>query len=276
MVSREKSQSHACVFFLSSHVGLWKCRILIFASYIICRLLYSRQKAVLIIEAPSSVVNKRTGYIMLTLKGTMNCLILEYKWLPFPASSQRKQLNLSFLKFECDYYIYRSMFISVYIRQPVPFFSRSPSRSGILWKEVRVFPCSWQSSIRIPIFNKPGESCTFVTKINTSPTQGCLCLSSLFLMWNELLSAIILIMFLASPFPREEFPACSQTQTLGMYCGISHANRNCSGTGWINSTLPCFSACVTTTSPVAKPVALKLSESGRYYFELALDIMVSH
>lgn len=71
MVSREKSQSHACVFFLSSHVGLWKCRILIFASYIICRLLYSQQKAVLIIEAPSSVLNKRTGYIMLTLKGRM-------------------------------------------------------------------------------------------------------------------------------------------------------------------------------------------------------------
>lgn len=170
------------------------------------------------------------------------------------------------------------MFISVCIRQPVPFFSRSPSCSGILWKEVRVFPCSWQSNRGIPIFNKPGESCTFVTKINTSPTQGCLCLSSLFLMWNELLSAVILkdIMFLASPFPREEFPACSPMQTLGKYCGISHANRNCSGTGWVNSTLPCFSACVTATSPVAKPVALKLSESGRYYFELALDIMVGH
>lgn len=170
------------------------------------------------------------------------------------------------------------MFISVYVRQPVPFFSRSPSLSGILWKEVRVFPCSWQSSIQIPIFNKPGESCTFVTKINTSPTQQCLGLSTLFLMWNELLSAIILKdkTFLVSPFPHEVFPVCSQMQTLGKYCGISHANRNCSGTGWINSMLLCFSACVTTTSTVAKPVALKLSESGRYDFELALDLMVDH
>lgn len=79
-------------------------------------------------------------------------------------------------------------------------------------------------------------------------------------MWNELLLAIILKdrMFLASPFPCEEFPACSQVQTLRKYCGISHANRNCSATGWINSALPCFSVYVTTASPVAKPTALKL------------------
>lgn len=32
MFSGEKSQSHACVCFFSSHIGLQKCRILIFAS----------------------------------------------------------------------------------------------------------------------------------------------------------------------------------------------------------------------------------------------------
>lgn len=89
--------------------------------------------------------------------------------------------------------IYIKASMSVYTRQPVPFFSRSSYLSGILWKEVRLFPCSWQSSIRIPIFNKPGESCTFVTKIDTTPTQRGLCrLSSLFCMWTELLLAIIL------------------------------------------------------------------------------------
>lgn len=68
----EKKASHVHVyFFLSSHIGLWKCRILIFASYVICRVLYSRQKAVLIVEAPWSILNKRTGYIVLTYKGRM-------------------------------------------------------------------------------------------------------------------------------------------------------------------------------------------------------------
>lgn len=115
---------------------------------------------------------------MLTLKGRMRQRIALYwsisGYLFQPPVKESSWIwafsNLS----ATTIYIYISMFISVYIKQPVPFFSRSPSQSGILWKEVRVFPCSWQSSIGIPVFNKPGESCTFVTKINTSPTQGCL------------------------------------------------------------------------------------------------------
>lgn len=85
----------------------------------------------------------------------------------------------------------------------------------------------------------------------------CVSCRSLFFMWNELLSAVILkdIMFLPSPFPHEELPACSYMQTLSKSCGISHVNRNYSGTGWINSTLPRCSVCVSAAGPVAKPVA---------------------
>lgn len=46
---------------------------------------------------------------------------------------------------------------------------------GFFWKKVGGFPCSWQSSIGIPMFNEVGESCTFVTKVSISPTQGHLC-----------------------------------------------------------------------------------------------------